>query len=559
MATEQPSNCPPESAAEESGASEASAPVSGIPGPVAEESAVSESEEPRDGGPGIVPRLAVNLEPYLIVFAASAVTLIIEIVAARILAPHIGVSVYTWTSVIGVILAGISIGNWLGGVFADRAASRTNLGLILLAGAATTLLILPLAQLAPGWVSGVTLLLRIVLLSAILFIAPALILGMVSPMIIKLTLRDLSVTGNVVGRIYAVSTAGAIVGVFITGFLLIQAFGSRETILYVAILTAVMAVVAGRLWRAPLKSAVSAVIVAGLAVFTWTQSPLESLCTEESNYFCIRVSEKELEDGETVRVLALDRLVHSYARPTDPTYLHYGYQRVFATIMEVVANEEPAFHSLFIGGGGYELPRYLDKVHPESTIEVIEIDPEVTVTALDYLGLRRSQRVVTYNEDARMSLPERPDDYYHVVVGDAFNDLSVPYHLTTLEFNEEVRRKLKDGGIYAVNIVDAPVPGTFLRAYVHTLSRTFDHLAVIPVSSDLDFDDRMTSIVLASDRPIRQDDLDAANARLDVEGLGRLYVGEELVEWMLRRETVLITDDFAPIDNYLAPLFLKKS
>ncbi|MDE2862962.1 MAG: fused MFS/spermidine synthase, partial [Chloroflexota bacterium] len=250
-------------------------------------------------------------EAYVVVFAASAITLIIEIVAARILAPHIGVSVYTWTSVIGVILAGISLGNWLGGMLADRAASRALLGLILLAGAAATLLILPLAQLAPDWVSQAPLLLRIVLLTGLLFLAPALVLGMVSPMVVKLTLSDISVTGNVVGRIYAVSTAGAIVGVFLTGFVLIQALGSRETLLALAVFTAMMAIGTGRLWQIPGKLIAGILLLGALGVFTWSQQSFASGCIAESNYYCIKVWDRELEDDDPVRVLALDRLVHS--------------------------------------------------------------------------------------------------------------------------------------------------------------------------------------------------------------------------------------------------------
>ncbi len=505
-------------------------------------------------------RWLLALEPYAIVFIASAVTLIIEIVAARILAPHIGVSVYTWTSVIGVILAGISIGNWLGGVFADRAASRNNLGLIILAGAATTLLILPFATLAPAWVISLPLLLRIVLLTAILFLAPALILGMVSPMVIKLTLQDLSATGNVVGRIYAVSTAGAILGVFITGFVLIERLGSRETVLYVAILTLVVALLAGRLWKIPLKLVAALVLVAGIGGFAFTQHPLETSCTTESNYFCIRVSLKELDDGSEVRVLALDRLVHSYAKPPEPTYLHYGYQHVFANVVEAYTKDRPDFNSLFIGGGGYELPRYLDAVYPDALVEVIEIDPAVTLTAKDYLGLARAPEIITYNEDARMALPRLPDDYYDVVVGDAFNDLSVPYHLTTHEFNQEVKRVLRDDGVYTINLVDAPNPGRFLRAFMHTLRSSFNYVGVVPVAVDLTFDDRTTSVVVASDRPIQQNDLDAAHERLEhVAVQGYLVNPGELETWMNSRETVLLTDNYAPVDNYLAPLYLKQS
>jgi MFS family permease len=189
------------------------------------------------------------------VFLASAVTLILEIVAARILAPHIGVSVYTWTSIIGVILAGISLGNWLGGVLADRGGGRTMLGLILLLGAATTLIVPLLANWAPGLVSGLPILARIVLLTLILFFVPSTLLAMVSPIVIKLTLRSLEKTGSVAGRIYAVSTAGAILGTFLTGFVLIQAFGSRPTVYGLAAVLTVLAVVAGTAVAASARAA----------------------------------------------------------------------------------------------------------------------------------------------------------------------------------------------------------------------------------------------------------------------------------------------------------------
>lgn len=155
--------------------------------------------------------------PYLIVFAASACGLILEIVAGRILAPVIGVSLFTWTSIIGVVLAGISIGNFLGGLTADRFPSRTTLGFILLGAGIFTVIILPLITVVAEGFVGLPIVFRIVLLTAVLFLPVSLILGMVTPVVIKLHLTDIAKTGNVVGRFYAISTAGSILGVFMPG------------------------------------------------------------------------------------------------------------------------------------------------------------------------------------------------------------------------------------------------------------------------------------------------------------------------------------------------------
>jgi hypothetical protein len=173
---------------------------------------------------------------YLIAFVASGCTLVLELVAGRILAPFVGVSIHTWTSIIGVVLAGISLGNYLGGTLADRAGSWRTLGVLLGAGGLASLAVLPLAgglgELAPR---GYPLVLRIVLLTTLVFFLPSLLLGMVPPVVAKLTLGDLARTGNLVGRVYAWSTAGSLAGTFLTGFVLIAHVGTRAVILSVGL------------------------------------------------------------------------------------------------------------------------------------------------------------------------------------------------------------------------------------------------------------------------------------------------------------------------------------
>src|SRR5215218_730820 len=191
----------------------------------------------------------------LIVFMASFCTMVLELVAGRILAPFIGVSLYTWTSIIGVCLAGISAGNFIGGVLADKAGSRRTLGLILLGGGLFSLIILPLAALdltslipKEGPIArDIWLIVRIVVVTALLFLPPTLILGMVSPIVIKLALTDLRQTGSIAGKIYAFSTVGSIVGTFLTGFYLVSAFGTRAIVLGVAVILIGMAFVFGEL------------------------------------------------------------------------------------------------------------------------------------------------------------------------------------------------------------------------------------------------------------------------------------------------------------------------
>ena len=501
-------------------------------------------------------RIAAGIAPYFVVFSASACGLIIEIVASRLLAPMVGVSLFTWTSIIGVVLAGISLGNYLGGVLADKYPSPKTLGIILLGAGLTSLAVLPMLALVSGLYDALHILPRIVLITSTLFLVPSVILGMVTPVVIKLRLQNLAQTGNVVGKIYALSTAGSIFGVFITGFVLIQWIGTRPILLGVAVFLVLMAIVFGSLWRMRVVGAVALVLFAGIAGMGIAGDSLESECQVESNYFCIKVREREIE-GRKVRTLTLDRLIHSYVDLDDPTFFVYGYEKIFADISTMVGYSKPQFSALYIGGGGYSMPRFLELAYPESRQEVIEIDPAVTRVAHEYLGMPRDTRIITHNQDARMKIPELERGTYDIVVGDAFNDVSVPYHLTTMEFNEQVKRLLTEDGIYVVNVVDKFHSGGFLRAVVTTLRASFPHVYLFADSKDFESDNRFTFVVAGALQPFTYADVffaSHAEQRGDPELV--LMPQDELDDWLGLKRNILLTDDYVPVDNLLAPIFL---
>ena len=497
------------------------------------------------------------MKPYLIVFTASACTLIIEIVAGRILAPTIGVSLYTWTSIIGIVLAGISLGNYLGGRIADRYPSPKTLGIILLASGIASIAILPIDRFASDSFLSFPIIPRIVLLTITLFLTPAVILGMVSPVVIKLRLSDLTETGNVVGKIYAVSTAGSILGTFLTGFVLVQLLGTRLVILIVSLILIAMAVIFGNLWRAWKPSAALGILFVAVLGFSLWADSLDSECERESNYYCIKVRARDIEERE-VRILYLDALLHSYVDIKDPLFLHYSYEKVFGDVATMVARRNPDMDALFIGGGGYTMPRFLEVMFAEARVEVVEIDPEVTEVATEYLALPLNTRIVTYGEDARTKMQELPKGKYEFIVGDAFNDVSVPYHLTTLEFNEMVFGLLADNGIYAINIVDKMHSGRFLRSVVATLQETFPHVYVMRDNTQWESDSRYTFVVAASLQPIASSDIVAANRELDRDSVVTHFMPDaEFARWMDSGDSTVLTDDFVPVDGMLAPLYLE--
>ncbi len=502
---------------------------------------------------------------YVVVFIASGCTLIIEIVAGRIIAPVVGVSLYTWTSVIGVVLAGISLGNYTGGVVADRWEGRRTLGVILGAGGLSSLLVLPLTRVMTDYhyPPGFSLVAKIVVMTAVIFFPPAFVVSMTTPVVIKLSLKDLAQTGGVVGRLYAVSTCGSILSTFLTGFVLIASFGTREIVLGVGIVLILLAVIFGGLLTG--NRAVAMVTTTSLGLLAvailavgYRMEALQSGCTKETNYYCIRVIPTQL-DGRNLEQLILDHLIHSYNDPTDPTYIHYGYEKVYVEMMNYLNN--PSMRVLQLGGGGYTIPRFIDATFPQAQDEVIEIDPGVTETAYQYMGLSRNTRVVTVNTDARVGLQEMDSSrQFDLILGDAFNDLSVPYHLTTQEFDRDLEQHLSPNGFFLANIIDKMQGGQFIPAIVRTLETVFPHVYVMSEVNSFNTADQNTYVVAASQTALDVNRLQHGTTGLGPDGsvLTQVMPDDAMAAWLQAAHPVLLTDDYVPTDNLLAPLFLER-
>ncbi len=493
-----------------------------------------------------------------LVFLASACTMVIELVAGRILAPYIGVSVYTWTSIIGVVLAGISVGNWLGGRVGDRYPSTLLLSGIFLAGGILSLAILPLTLLLKNAVlpTSVHLMTRATVYTFVLFFLPTLALGMTTPIVAKLVLKDIGRTANVIGTLYAFSCAGSILGTFLTGFLLISRFGTRAIVWQVAIVLFGMAVFASGFWRSRAKRAI---VACGLLVYGGafaSRHAWQVTYTRESNYYAINVYDSPVA-GRNVKGLSLDHLTHSLVDLNDPTFHAYGYEKTFSAVARYAAGARQDLAVFCIGGGGYSFSRYLEVAYPRASVEVAEIDPEVTRTAYEDLALPRTSRIVTHNEDARMYLARQDaGPRYDLVVGDAFNDMSVPYHLTTYEFNEEVRKVMKPDGFYVTNLIDDVREGRFARSFMRTLERSFRRVYLVQPGGGWGLS---TFVIIATNREFDRADLDRLIRSNPAEyATGTLMTPEEVERAAGPKDAPVLTDDFVPVDNMIAPLFARR-
>ncbi|MDF1513919.1 MAG: fused MFS/spermidine synthase [Anaerolineae bacterium] len=498
--------------------------------------------------------------PNLLVFLSSACIMTLELAVGRITAPYVGVSLYTWTIVIGVVLAGISLGNYVGGWLADRWTSPRLLGRIYILGGLFSLSILAvdvlntfydLERITPDNLSFIAILALFVI---VLCFLPCVILGTISPIVVKLAVHDLDKTGRTIGRIYAAGAAGSILGTFTTGFFLISWLGTRTVIWSIGMVLLLIGILLllRRRWFGLL---LSILIVGGGSAAAVNLGWLNGPCLRETNYYCIRVHEDEL-DGEQVRKLVLDRLLHSYTYVDNPTKLVYGYEKLYAEATTYQAQRKEHLSTLFIGGGGYTFPRYVEALYPESDIHVIEIDPGVTEVAHDMLGLNRDTRVRTFNEDARMFLGREPTTSYNLIYGDAFNDYTVPYHLTTREFNERVHAWLAEDGLYMVNLIDGPY-GNFMRSYAHTLRQTFRYVYMALNVDNWRRSPRSTIVFIATDTPLDMEMLQSIETGEDSPRLADLVLTEDTFDALLAEgRAITLSDSFAPTDLMLLPVFL---
>lgn len=493
----------------------------------------------------------------VLVFMASACSMVLELVAGRILAPYIGVSLYTWTSIIGVVLAGIAIGNYLGGKIGDRWGSPFVLTCIFIAGGVASLAILPVTSLmnTKPLPYEFHLMTKSTLYTLMLFFLPTCVLGMVTPVVIKLNLGTLQKTGSTVGTIYAISTFGAILGTFATGFILISLFGTRSIIWGIAGILLILGIFASASWKRLTKWTLILFMIAVYSGFFTLRDSYAAPVLMESNYYSINIQDTTVQ-GRNVKYISLDRLIHSYVDLEDPTFHGYDYEKTFARLSAYIGSANPGMNVLFIGGGGYAFSRYMEVTYPEAVLEVVEIDPAVTGVAYDHLGLSRNTRIKTLNSDARIFLMQRTSGApYSLVVGDAFNDMSVPYHLTTYEFNEHIKRNITADGLYMINVIDDLQEGRFVSSLLHTLRGSFEYVYLYLTNTVQGSSGPGTYVIVASNRTIDMERLAGIEVLAGEQPDGRFVRLEEVPAIVPMREPVFLQDDYVPVDNMIALLF----
>jgi spermidine synthase len=523
------------------------------------------------------------------VFLAGGALLGLEIAASRVLAPYFGSSLYVWGALIGIVLAGLSTGYWVGGAIADRYPTPRLLVGMLAAGA---LLVLAIPY-VDGWVLE-----RLVewdpgprlnplLATIFLFGAQSVVLGTVSPIAVRLKAHAVDQMGRTAGRLFAISTAGSIAGTFATAFWLIPELGTDQVLASaaLALMLAAAAValverllVAGLVALAIAAGSVGAVVslapesnrtVAASQLRNWspvyrqqrdderlgsieqTQVGFTIVHTKDSQYHRIAV----VEDDDS-RYLRFDSSFQSGMFKNEPFRTRFDYTNY---LQLPLAYKPETKRILYIGLGGGSAPKRAWRDFPAAQLDVVELDPEVVDIAYEYFALPRDPRIEVSVEDGRRFLAGNEGPWDAIVV-DAFYSDSIPFHLATREFLELARSRLAPGGIVTSNIIGA-VTGTssrLFRSMLRTYRAVFPTVAIHPVllAGDRDLDGVRNVILVAGEGAAPSKEFLQerwAEVRKDAPGAPDLTAAiRDRFDGAVSTEDVpVLTDDYAPTDALL--------
>lgn len=472
-----------------------------------------------------------------------------EIAGARILGPFFGSSVFVWTSLIGVIMGSLSIGYWLGGLVSINKTSFSFLSYLLAISAIFILLTaignVYVLERVLKYVHGYRL--RTVVGSGLLFGPASILFGMILPYGVKLTINKLSSSGVTVGKLYALSTFGSILGTFLTGFVLMPLLGFANILfLLAAILTGLSFIFLLE------KSRLAGIIISGFSViffiFSW-----QKFHNKTTDYIDIdtrynRVIVFETHDPGTDRPLRMLRVnnENSSAMFTDQDdELPFEVLKYYRLVEHFV----PGFSkTLMIGGSGYAFPKDYFRRYPFASMDVVEIDEGLTEVARKYFNLQHIPDLKIFHEDGRTFL-NRTTETYDAVFMDAYKSmLTIPFQLTTVEAVEEIYKRLNDNGAVFANVISSldESNNQFLLSEIKTYQAIFPQVYLLavqypdPTEEEKKYFQNFMLIGLKSEIQLLWHN---SNIELN-EFLSHVIEIDDL------ENSVVLTDEYAPVEYY---------
>ncbi len=507
-----------------------------------------------------------SMKKYLLftVFISGLTSLAAEMAASRLMGNYFGSSNLVWASIIGLILIYLTVGNFIGGNWADRSPKFGTLYRIL-AWAGLSIAIVPaVSRPVLRWAADAFDTLQIGVLVGsfaavmILFVIPIILMGMSSPFAIRLAIQDSKSAGSVSGRIYAISTLGSFIGTFIPVLILIPLVGTYRTFLIHGAILLVCALVGLKLadgWKAVLRYAWMPLIVV-ILFFTVNigkdKNSIGMIYETESAYNYIQVLEQ---DGYHMLRLNEGQGVHSIYHPTTLNYAGPWEQVLVAPFFNPAPVKVSDINSMAIVGlAAGTTARQASIVFPNITIDGFEIDPVIVEAGRQYFGMDLPNLNV-FVQDGRWGLGHSGRKY-QVISVDAYRPPYIPWHLTTREFFQTVHEHLTDDGVMVINIGRAPDDRRLINSLASTIRQDFASIHV------MDLPGTFNSILFASVKPTASENL-AAN-------YDSLLMNPNSAPLLLETMTVTLgslqpdppaaqvfTDDLAPIEGLTNDLILK--
>jgi spermidine synthase len=483
----------------------------------------------------------------LIVFAVGVATLGAEIAAARLLAPFFGASTIVWANTIATVLVALSVGYWLGGLIGDRHPTRGALARWVL-GASLLVAVVPLVArpflrvsvaafdsidigAAAGSLIGVLGLVAV----------PILVLGAVAPWAIRLRVERVEDAGRTAGRLYALSTVGSLLGTFLAALLAIPLIGTQRTFIACALLLAVTAalVLPRRYLLVPAGVAALLALPVGETKGASGGRVVEE---RETEYQYARVIEHA--DGERWLELNEGQGIHSVYR--DDTVLTGNVWDGYLALPFSVLGRAPRSVAILGNGAGTTVRAY-GEYFPQTEIDAVEIDPELTEMGRRWFALRDRPGLRLHAADARPFL-RRTQRRYEAIFVDAYRQPYIPFYLTTVEFFRLVRARLAPGGVVVVNAGHPEGSDELERVLSAGVKAVMPHVARHPIT-------RFNTLIVGAGTPPSPALLHATTERLPGElrpvfaeaavGLGpslpggRAYTDDHApVEWLIDRSIV---------------------
>ncbi len=493
----------------------------------------------------------------LFIFVSGAVVMALEIVGSRLLAPVFGDSVFVWGSLIGVVMASLAAGYYLGGMLADRKSSFRTFSLIIFSAGALTVPIPMFSNivLETALNSGLGERYGPVLASILLLAAPTILLGMVSPYAIRLAASSLNNIGGVSGSLYSVSTGGSIFGTFFTVFVLIPSFGVRSIIVSLGVVLMLVSMLG--ISREQKVIAVLFIIVLVFPSTTFLRKPLimfrgKVVYRKDTAYNSLTVVD---DASRGVRTLYLNNMPHSAFYLNGSNRAVFRYTDYFN--IGFVLNPEIE-RVLFIGGGGFSAPKQFLEYYPDITVDVVEIDPDVVQAARKYFEVPDDPRLGVHVADGRAFMVRAGK--YDLIVLDAYSKTYVPFHLMTLEFFQVLSEHLNPDGVVVSNLISSIIGDTsnLLMAEYKTVNKVFPQIYLFP-TRDVSLSRVQNIILVATETATRYEKRDLLALAEEAPSIGEtlaeysqnLFDSELYVE-----DSPLLTDDYAPTESLLNPVTL---